>query len=153
MSAINLLFCTNRSNPLSWMIRAGSWSRWSHVALVDGDYVIEAVAIHGVVRTPLAKRQAQDPSWCMSALPCRDPAAIIAAAHTQLGKPYDYTGVLGIGLHREWQQDDSWFCSELVAWSFAQGGDPLFRTASVRRVTPEDIWMLQPADSALEVAR
>lgn len=152
MSAINLLFCTNRSNPFSWLIRAGSWSRWSHVALVDGDHLIEAVAIHGVVRTPLAMRQAHDPSWRISALPCRDPQAVIASAQSQLGKPYDYTGVLGIGLHREWQQDDSWFCSELVAWSFAQAGDPLFRTDSVRRVTPEDLWMLQPVALTQEAA-
>lgn len=152
MSALELLFCTNPRNPLSWMIRAGSWSRWSHVALVDGEHVIEAVAIHGVVRTPLALRQAQDPTWCISSLPCRNAESILAAARTQLGKPYDYTGVLGIGLHREWQQDDSWFCSELVAWAFAQGGDALFRTESVRRVTPEDLWMLQPAEHAGEVA-
>ena len=147
MSKLDLIFCTNPSNPLSWLIRAGSWSRWSHVAIVDGDSVIEAVAINGVVRTPLSQRQQQDPSWVVSSLPCADPKAVINAAVTQIGKPYDYTGVLGIGLHRDWQQTGSWFCSELVAWAFSRGGSPLFRPHANRRVTPQDLWMLQPAMS------
>jgi len=144
MSTLDLLFCTNPTNLLSWIIRAGSWSQWSHVAIIDGENVIEAIALHGVVRTPLATRKAQDTSWEVATLPCRDPAAVIAAAATQIGKPYDYTGVLGLGLHRDWQQTDRWFCSELVAWSFEQGGSPLFRPAACRRVTPQDLWMLPP---------
>lgn len=146
MSALKLLFCTAPSNPLSWAIRVRTWSRWSHVALVDGDSVIEAVALKGVVRTPLWRRQAVDPRWAISALPCRDPSAVIEAATTQLGKPYDYTAVAGLGLRRVWKDADSWFCSELVAWAFDQGGSPLFRTESMRRVTPENLWMLRPAE-------
>lgn len=144
MSQIQLIFCTNPSNPLSWAIRAGSWSRWSHVAVIDGEFVIEAIALHGVVRTPLALRQAEDPRWSISALRCPNPSAVIAAASSQIGKPYDYTGVLGIGLHRNWQKGDRWFCSELVAWAFEQSGSPLFRAHAVHRVTPQDLWMLQP---------
>lgn len=148
MDTIDLLFCTNPHNPLSWVIRAGSWSKWSHVALIDGSDVIEAAAPVGVVRTPLAERQQRDPTWAIATLACRDRAAIIAAAATQLGKPYDYTGVIGIGLHRDWQEDDSWFCSELVAWAFEQGGSPLFRADATRRVAPQAIWMLAPANIA-----
>ena len=152
MSQLSLIFCTNPVNPLSWAIRAASWSRWSHVAVVDGDTVIEAITFHGVVRTPLAQRQKQDPRWSISALPCTDPAAVITAAASQVGKPYDYTGVLGIGLHRNWQQGDRWFCSELVAWAFAAGGSPLFRTHATHRVTPQDLWMLQPSESLAPTA-
>lgn len=149
MSAVRLLFCTNPHNPLSWAIRAGSWSRWSHVAVIDGDSVIEAVALKGVTRTSLEDRLRHDPSWAISSLPCKDPAAVIAAAASQLGKPYDYTAVLGLGLHRDWQQDDSWFCSELTAWSFQQAGSPLFRTGASRRVKPQDLWMLQPCGNGV----
>jgi len=147
MSTIKLLFCTNPHNPLSWLIRAGSWSRWSHVAIVDGDSVIEAVALKGVTRTPLAVRTSQDPCWTVTDLACAQPQAVIAAAASQIGKPYDYTGVLGIGLHRDWQADDSWFCSELVAWAFQRAGVPIFRAGASHRVTPQELWMLQPADS------
>jgi uncharacterized protein YycO len=145
MGAVSLLFCTNPGNPLSWAIRACSWSRWSHVGLIDGDSVVEAVALKGVVRTPLAQRQAEDPRWAISHLPCRDPSVVIAEAVLQIGKPYDYTAVLGLGLHRVWKDDDSWFCSELVAYAFDRAGSPLFRADSLRRVTPQDLWMLQPA--------
>lgn len=144
MGAIELLFCTNPRNPLSWAIRAGSWSRWSHVAMIDGDTVIESVALKGVVRTPLAERQQSDPVWKISAIPCSAPDAVLAAAASQIGKPYDYTAVIGLGLHRDWQRDDAWFCSELTAWAFAQGGHPLFRADAVRRVTPQHLWMMEP---------
>lgn len=145
MDSVSLLFCTNPRNPLSLAIRACSWSTWSHVALIDGDSVIEAVALNGVVRTPLARRQAADPRWAISPLPCRDADTVIAAAASQIGKPYDYTAVIGLGLHREWRDDDSWFCSELVAWAFVQAGSPLFRSDSLHRVTPQDLWMLRPS--------
>lgn len=151
MNVINLLFCTNPRNPLSWVIRAGSWSKWSHVAIIDGDDVIEAVAIDGVVVTPLADRKASDPTWQIVTLPCAKPDAVISAARSQLGKPYDYTGVLGIGLHRDWQQTNRWFCSELVAWAFEQGGSPLFRAGASRRVTPQDVWMVPPVGAYLDV--
>lgn len=145
MSTLRLLFCTNPINPFSWVIRAGSWSTWSHVAIVSGDSVIEAVAIDGVSQRALADRKKQDPRWQLVDFACANPQGVIEAARSQIGKPYDYTGVLGIGFHRNWQQDDAWFCSELVAWAFQQAGCPLFRTGASRRVTPQDLWMLSPS--------
>lgn len=144
MSTIRLLFCTNPRNPLSWAIRAGCWSKWSHVGIIDGEDVIEAVALKGVVRTKLADRQANDPRWQIVELPCSDPQAVIAAASSQIGKPYDYTAVLGLGLHRVWKDADSWFCSELVAWAFDYASLPLFRAETLHRVTPQHLWMLPP---------
>jgi uncharacterized protein YycO len=147
MSTIKLLFCTNPRNPLSWAIRACTWSTWSHVAIVDGESIIEAVALQGVIESPLAERQQKDPRWRIAEIPCADPRAVIAAARGQIGKPYDYTAVLGLGLHRVWKDADSWFCSELVAWSFAEAGLPLFRAEALQRVTPQHLWMLPPAGS------
>lgn len=148
MKTIKLLFCTNPVNPFSWVIRAGSWSTWSHVAIVSGESVIEAVAIDGVSQRPLVDRQKQDPRWQLVDFACPDPEGVIAAARSQIGKPYDYTGVLGLGLHRNWQQSGAWFCSELVAWAFQQGGCALFRSGATRRITPQDLWMLSPSISA-----
>lgn len=145
MSTLKLLFCTNPRNPLSWAIRACTWSRWSHVAIIDGEDVIESIALHGVVRSKLADRQRQDVRWQIVELPCANPQAVIAVACSQLGMPYDYTAVLGLGLHRDWQETDSWFCSELVAWAFDMAGLPLFRQEAVHRITPQYLWMLQPA--------
>lgn len=145
MSTIKLLFCTNPRNPLSWAIRACTWSEWSHVAIVDGDAVIESIALHGVVESSLRDRQRKDTHWHLVEIACADPRAVIAAARSQLGKPYDYTAIVGLGLHRVWKEADSWFCSELVAWAFAQAGLPLFRAEALQRVTPQHLWMLPPA--------
>ena len=35
-------------------------------------------------------------------------------AHTQLGKPYDNTAIIGFIFNRNWREDDSWICSELA---------------------------------------
>lgn len=146
MSSVRLLFCTNPCNPLSLAIRACTWSHWSHVAIIDGDDVIESVALHGVVRTRLDDRLAVDKLWQIVELPCDDPESVLVAARSQIGKPYDYTAIIGLWLHRVWKDADSWFCSELVAWAFAKAGLPLFRAEALQRVTPQHLWMLPPAE-------
>lgn len=143
MGTISLLFSTSR-HPMSAVIRACTWSSWSHVAIIDGDEVIEAIAPNGVRRFPVAQCIDHAKRAAIVDLPCRNPSAVIAAADSQLGKPYDYTAIVGLGLRRDWQEDDAWFCSELVAWSFAQAGDSLFRPEVLRRVTPQHLWMLSP---------
>lgn len=144
MASIRLLFSTSR-HPMSTVIRVCTWSPWSHVALVDGDDVIEATAPAGVRRFPVIQAVAHAKRGQVVDLPCRDPRAVIEAAASQIGKSYDYTAIVGLGLHRDWQEDDAWFCSELVAWSFAQAGESLFRGEVLRRVTPQHLWMLAPA--------
>ena len=151
MPSIRLLFSTT-GNPFSYAIRATTWSRWSHVSLVDGADVIEAVALHGVRRLPLVERVAAAKDHAFAELPCVDPEIVIAAAESQIGKPYDYTAVVGMGLHRDWQEMDAWFCSELVAWAFEEGKSGLFRPGSLHRVTPEHLWMLKPINSLKEEA-
>lgn len=141
--AIELLFSTTRS-AFSGLIRAVTWSRWSHVALVDGGEVIEAHTLHGVRRISAIDAIDQIKRGVVVELPCRDPEAVIAAAASQIGKPYDYTAILGLGLRRDWQAEDAWFCSELVAWAFQHAGEPLFRADCLRRVTPQHLWMLAP---------
>jgi uncharacterized protein YycO len=148
MNYVSLLFSA-ANNPLSVMIRTLTWSTYSHVALVDGDTVIEATTAHGVRRAALSDALRSAATRALVQIPCADPQAVLAAATSQLGKPYDYSAILGIGLHRDWQEDDKWFCSELVAWSFQHAGHPLFRAESLRRVTPQHLWMLPAEDAAL----
>ncbi|MCG9013110.1 hypothetical protein, partial [Laribacter hongkongensis] len=87
MSAVQLLFTTTPW-PASWLIRAGTWSAWSHVALVDGDHVIESVMGHGVRRGPLYGAIRRASRHALVSLPASNPALIIAAAAEQVGKPY-----------------------------------------------------------------
>ncbi len=68
---------------------------------------------------------------------------VLSVALAQLGKHYDWPGALGLALRRNWQEDDAWFCSELVAWSFEQAGRPLLNAPQAWRLTPRDI-LLSP---------
>ena len=143
MSSVQLLFSTTRS-PMSWAIRACTWSPWSHVGLVDGDHVIESMPRHGVRRIPLQQALGNASRYAFARFAARGPAKIAAAATSQLSKPYDYEAIVGMGLHRDWQRQDAWFCSELLAWAFQEAGEPLFRPELTRRVTPQHFWMLAP---------
>ena len=139
---MKIVLCT--SNLIgAVLIRAVTWSKWSHAAVLDGDTVIEA-GINGVVETPLADIVSSHTETIVIDFPSVDSDKAIAAARSQIGKPYDYTAILGLLVHRNWQEQDSWFCSELVAWSAEQAGTPLFRTDSVNRVTPQHLWMVSP---------
>lgn len=141
MSAVQLLF-TRRRLPGSGLIRLTTWSAWSHVDLIDGQSVIGAVAFHGVERELLATRLANASRAAVMTIPCEDARGVIAAAASQIGKPYDWMGVLGISVHRNWQELDRWFCSEMAAWAFHAAGRTLFRPDALHRVTPQHLWML-----------
>ncbi|MFH2082059.1 MAG: YiiX/YebB-like N1pC/P60 family cysteine hydrolase [Pseudomonadota bacterium] len=144
MSSVSLLFCRSH-DALSVAIRALTWSRWSHVALIDGYCAIEALAPDGVQMTETEQVLMRSSAFELVDLPCRNPEAVRAAAASQVGKPYDYKAIVGLGLHRKWQDADAWFCSELIAWAFEQAGEPLFRADCLHRVTPQHLWMLEPA--------
>jgi uncharacterized protein YycO len=141
---VSLLF-TNQADALSRAIRVATWSRWSHVALIDGYCAIEALPPDGVTVNDTEVVLLRSREFELVDLPCRDPAAVLAAAGSQVGRPYDYKAIAGLGLRRDWQADDAWFCSELIAWAFDVAGEPLFRADSLRRVTPQHLWMLAPA--------
>ncbi|TCP13774.1 permuted papain-like amidase YaeF/Yiix C92 family enzyme [Crenobacter luteus] len=141
MSVVQLIF-TATPGPISWLIRARAGGPFSHVALVDGEHVVEAVAGKGVVRRTLAEALAGVSRWALMTVPHASPEEVLAAARSQLGRPYDWSGIAGVGVDRDWQEPDSWFCSELVAWAFEQAGTPLVRADAVSRVTPQNLWVL-----------
>lgn len=144
---ITLLF-TAKKAPGSIFIRVATWSRWSHVALVCGDgSVIEAIGFKGVRRIPF--EEAIHGSFRFSLVEFKNVSEeknqeLIEVLMSQVGKKYDYLGALGIGLHRNWQSEDKWICSELIAWGLQEIGIPLFRKEDVSTVSQQDIWRLAP---------
>lgn len=138
---IRLLF-TRKHTIGSFAIRAFCGSRWSHVALLDGEYVIEAIGSQGVRRVSFDEALIGSSHHQIVDFVDADPLPVIQAALTQLGKPYDFAAIFGIWLRSGWNKTDSWFCSELVAWSMEQGGHPMFRTKDIPRVTQQHLWML-----------
>lgn len=142
MGVVRVLF-SRRALPGSVGIRVVTWSQWSHVEILDGDELIGANMFRGVSITPLRERLEVSSLVAVVDFPCADPAAVIAAARSQLGKGYDFLGLLGIlTRQRNWQNTEDWFCSELVAWAFAEAGCPLFRVELGSRIVPQHLWML-----------
>lgn len=62
---------------------------------------------------------------------------MVAIAKSKLGKPYDYTGILGLGVNRDWQENDRWFCSEDVADTLKRAGLQLTGLLNVHSVFPQ----------------
>lgn len=139
---MNILFCKS-SLIGSVLIRAVTWSKWSHVAVLaaDGDTVIEATWPK-VRKTTYAKFCKQHPSHQMVSIDVPNEAAGYEWLLTQVGKRYDLSALFGFLFHRNWADDSKWFCSELVAEAIAKGGLTLFRDDAVSRVTPQHLWML-----------
>lgn len=142
MGTVKVMFSRKRL-PVSLLIRLVTWSSFSHCEILDGNELIGADMIHGVMVTPLDQRLRASSYVSVVDFPCEDPDAVIKAARSQLGKGYDFLGLLGLITHqRRWQSTENWFCSELVAWSFSAAGQPVFRDDMVARITPQNLWIL-----------
>ena len=139
---MRVLLCTSKL-PGAAIIRWLTGSRWSHCALVNSmGYAVEAKW----PRVRLTHMDSIANSHTKSVvidIPCSDETAAWAWATAQVGKPYDLTALVGWLSGRDWQEEDSWFCSELVAQAFAQAGSPLFRDGTLSRVTPQNLWMVR----------
>lgn len=135
MESVGLLF-VGATDPVSKVIRWRTGSPWSHVALLDdtGGNLIEAWATKGVrARAPLVPKA----SDAVELVRIYSPSAVDVwlNAVSQLGKPYDWMAVIGLGLGQSWNSNEKWFCSELAAWSLeAAGIHTVFERVS--RVTP-----------------
>lgn len=136
------LVYTRRKGFLSRGLQGFLWSEWSHVALVDVTKGSSIEAVFGVgVREVDLSVTLKGAEYMMVAVPTPDPRAVIQVARAQVGKPYDTRGCLGIAFRRHWQDDDSFFCSELAAYAFDKAGDPKF-SADSWRITPRD-WSIR----------
>ena len=129
----------------SWLIRLACWSRWSHIAVVEDDQTL----IHstflggGVRRVSLFDFLAEYSATELMEVSVPDEAAALAFVRAQIGRPYDWTALVGISLRRDWAEPDKWFCSELFEACLLAGGLVRWRE-SVSRITPQHQYMLAP---------
>lgn len=124
MPALTAIYTRTRSLG-SVLIRAGAWwGPWSHCGLVDGQAVIEALALKGgVVRTPLADVLARSSEHELVDIACLRPELGLEWARSTIGQPYDWTGVLAIPLRaRDWQAPGRWYCSEHLEVALVRAG-------------------------------
>lgn len=138
---VTLLF-SRRNHPGSWLIRTVSWSEWSHVEVVLPDgRLLGAAAPHGVGFTSIDERMDIASHVATMDFP-GDTEAGMRWAEGQIGKPYDYTGVVGLGLHRDWEEDDAWWCSEFAGKFLKEAGFMPYRAEAIKRLTPQHLFML-----------
>lgn len=112
------------------LIRAGAWwGPWSHCGIVDGDYVIESLALRGgVVRTPIAEALVRASEYALVDIACPQPALGLEWARSTVGQPYDWTGVIAIPLRqRDWQAPGRWYCSEHLEAALERSGAQRWR--------------------------
>lgn len=147
---VTVLF-SKRHHPGSYLIRAVTWSDWSHCELLhtDGNTLIGAAAPSGVEYDTLEHRLQIAASVVRVDFP-GDFDKAWAFAVSQQGKPYDWGGVAGIGLHRDWQEADRWFCSELVGKALLEGGFMPYRADLLHRMTPQHLWVLDFPNTRLK---
>lgn len=60
--------------------------------------------------------------------------------YAQIGKPYDWRAIIGIGLRNDFYTNGkSWFCSEILMSGSQAASSPLLNIERVDRITPRDI--------------
>ncbi|MBX9687082.1 MAG: hypothetical protein K2X27_10295 [Candidatus Obscuribacterales bacterium] len=134
---IGLRFITSNS-VVSQAIRAVTWSEYSHVDLIvksNAGLALLGAQADGVKLRTWNYCQPTKILNLYADVPDKAGEQVFEFTHAQIGKPYDYTALVGNLLHRDWQEDDSWFCSELIAAAFDKAGYPLLN-GSANRITP-----------------
>lgn len=128
-------------------IRWFSWSHYSHAAIVqerlDGQTIIEAWTPGGVQETQRfsqlhARGTRIDLFRFRRELSAFEECALLDFARKQLGRPYDWRGVLSFLFRARMQRKGSWFCSELVAYCCRMIGRQLLMCEDWK-VAPGDI--------------
>jgi uncharacterized protein YycO len=128
------------NRPGSWLIRLVTMGKWSHAALLLPNWlVIDTTLTTGVRASPVMAWIRDYPTHEVIDVDLPDEEKAINFARAQLSKPYDWTAIFGMLLQRNWQDQDSWFCSELVEAALSAGGRKRFRD-DVSRITPHQTW-------------
>jgi len=115
----------------------GTRSWCSHVDLeLSNGKLIGAVPSKGVIERDIPRGEDRVEVYRVSGAN----EGVYNIMYSQLGKKYDWFGVLGLAINRKWEDDNHWFCSELIAYSFLHSNIPLLNTSfDTWRVTPRDL--------------
>lgn len=142
-----ILRFSGSSNFAALAVKLYTWSWCSHVETIiddplSGKQLYGALPGTGVNYRPINSTVGDRVEEYEVDIPKFTKHVYIEKLLSQRGKPYDYTALAGMVIHRDWAANgNSWFCSELVAWAFNEAGSPLLRTEHKNRITPEDLLM------------
>lgn len=128
--------------PFAAAIKAVTYSQWSHVALVmpDGS-VREAVLQDGIRSASFESLISRSSKYVLLKVPVKNAAEVYAKA-LDVNAGYDILGAIGLGVGRNWQENDRFWCSEYLAYVLEVTGNGVFRPEAMHRITPEHFWML-----------
>lgn len=127
---MKVIFSRKDGDLISKAIRIYTWSDWSHVGIIDGDYVLEAIGGKGVAKTSLRAFNLRYSHTCIRYI-----EGDIEKARALIGKEFDMLGMCGGLLHMDVHDLDKYFCSEYVAYaSYAFGDEYTYK------VSPENLF-------------
>lgn len=128
-----MIIVFGRSDSIaSAAIRLVTWSRWSHVGILSGGFVIEATALKGVIKTPLDEFTSR-----YTEIEFAEMEGDTSNIESYIGAKYDWSAIFGIFFRTGWQDQNKWVCSELIAEHC-----PFIRKERVGRFTPEHVFMV-----------
>lgn len=144
---ITIRFVTTSGDPVSDGIRKFEFGFWAtHVeALMPDGTLLGAHADGGVMARPATYDKNKFSREMYVELPATPQQAdsFHQFLREQLGKPYDFIGIAGIALGRDWQSPDRWFCSELIAAALCHCGVfPPHLATEFNHVTPRDVLLI-----------
>lgn len=140
---MKIWFC--RSNDLGgFLIRLCTFSQWNHVAIEIDGVIYEAVTSAGVRKM---SAYGYDQRWDAAEaveVPLTDKQGALDFLEEQVGKPYDWCGIIALPFRKSWQDPEAWFCSELGAK--VANAYTAYHIARVRswRIKPQDLWVALP---------
>ena len=134
---MRIIFATD-NDPLSVAIRTATACPWHHVGAVFDDYVIEA-RFAGVLYTHIDEVKARGEYYIID-YPLDDEDEAKRFALDQVGKEYDFIGLVGFQFRLGLQDPDKWYCSELIQAIAVAGGSPIVRE-NLKGVSPRDLWV------------
>lgn len=133
------------------MVRFGTFSRYGHAAVCVGHDLYGQPVIIEAMPGGARRRSVGEGEFIWSNIPLSDyqRGVITRAAESTVGIPYDWRSIAGF-VARFWKvklwagtsadhADDRLICSELVVWSYRQGGIDLAPGVAAGDVSPGDL--------------
>lgn len=137
---MKVLFASKPYSLGSWIIKLFTFSKFSHVAVkISEELIVDSTLLTGVRCISLDEFREHYPNFTEVNIELPNEIAAINFVLNQVGKPYDWTALLGMVLQRKWHEEDSWFCNELWEAAAKASGKPRFRD-DVHRITPQQSW-------------
>jgi uncharacterized protein YycO len=122
------------------LIRWQTRSHYAHAAIQIDEHIYEALPFKGVIRRFTRSADMAADTFLVaypdSLYTDRLTNRVRSFLEEQVGKGYDFAGVVRFVTREKAKDDDTWFCSELVYEALRQAGMKLLRCDESWKVSP-----------------